>query len=177
MRRIGWWGLIVAIAISVFATTATGGDGSATPVKTGNAATDSSGGLDYQPPAWPEAPDSKAMISRLVTGTISVLGLCVATMLVGKRWLRGGPIKNTGGERLHVLESVSLGNRCTVVLVDVGGQRFLAGTDASGLKSLVSVPPSFDHALSESAGSVDPTSGDESAPAAGVRAAECVVKD
>jgi flagellar biogenesis protein FliO len=150
MQRIKCPTFILTIAISALATAAPGEDGSAKLARTGNVATDSSGGLDYQTPAWPEAPDTKAMISRLVTGTISVLGLCVATMLVGKRWWRGGPIKNSGGERLKVLESVSLGNRCTVVLVDVGGQKFLAGTDASGLKSLISVPDSFDHTLAVS---------------------------
>src|SRR5262245_33448560 len=50
--------------------------------------------LAYTPPAWPEAPDSKAMIIRLVLGTAIVLGLCAATLLLSKRWLRAGSPKN-----------------------------------------------------------------------------------
>src|SRR5262245_45755091 len=45
------------------------------------------GGLVYTPPAWPEEPDPKAMLTRLGLGTVLVLGLCVGTLWLGKCWL------------------------------------------------------------------------------------------
>lgn len=105
--------------------------------------------LEYSPPVWPDAPDTEAMLKRLAMGTATVIGLCVATMWLGRRWLRGVPIPGTTGNRLQLLESVALGNRCSVHLLRSGEHQILVGVDASGLKSLVPLPHLFDSTLRE----------------------------
>jgi flagellar biogenesis protein FliO len=105
--------------------------------------------LAYTPPAWPEAPDPKAMITRLVLGTAIVLGLCAGTLMLSKRWLRGMPVKTSATGPLAVIDSLALGNRCHVHLVGVGKHRVLVGMDASGLKSLVPLSEDFDEALNQ----------------------------
>lgn len=105
--------------------------------------------LTYAPDAWPEAPDAAAMLKRLVVGTAIVLALCVGTLLVGQRWLRGAPKRATAGDKLRLIETVSLGNRCSVHLLQAGEHQVLVGIDSTGVKSLVPLPPSFEQAISE----------------------------
>jgi len=107
------------------------------------------GSLEYVPPTWPEAPDSRAMLTRLGVGTAVVLALCVATLFVCRRWLRRLPGPETGNTRMTLLETLPLGNRCLVHLVRVGKQQVLVGLDGGGLKSLVALPEAFDEALAE----------------------------
>lgn len=105
--------------------------------------------LSYSPNDWPEAPDTGAMLKKLVFGTATVLALCVVTMVAGRRWLRGAPPRTAKTGKLRLIESVSLGNRCSVYLLRVGDLQILAGTDSSGMKSLVPLPPSFEQAIAE----------------------------
>jgi flagellar biogenesis protein FliO len=105
--------------------------------------------LAYTPPAWPEAPDPKAMIMRLVLGTAIVLGLCAGTLLLSKRWLRGMPVKNSTTGPLSLVDTLSLGNRCHVHLVGVGNRRILVGVDAGGLKSVVPLTEPFEDTLGD----------------------------
>ena len=106
-------------------------------------------GLSYRPPSWPEPPDAGAMLRRLGLGTAAVLVLCAGTLWIGKRWLRGTPVKGAGGGQLHLVETVALGNRCAVHLLRAGHQQVLVGVDGSGLKTVVALPPIFDTSLSE----------------------------
>jgi flagellar biogenesis protein FliO len=105
--------------------------------------------LAYTPPAWPEAPDPKAMIMRLVLGTAIVLGLCVCTLLLSKRWLRGMPVKSSTAGPLSLVDTLALGNRCQVHLIGVGKRRILIGVDASGLKSVVPLTEPFEETLGD----------------------------
>src|SRR5262245_52603593 len=83
----------------------------------------------YSPAAWPEAPDAAGMLKRLALGTCLVLGLCCTTLWMGKRWLSRSPLNKTGNQQLRVTESISLGNRCFVALVQAGPHQVLAGLD------------------------------------------------
>jgi flagellar biogenesis protein FliO len=105
--------------------------------------------LVYTPPTFPEAPDPRSMLLRLLLGTAFVLVLSVVTIFLSRRWLRqvGAPSAATG--RLAVVETLPLGNRCALHLVRVGRQQVLVGVDAAGLKSLVALPELFDEALAE----------------------------
>jgi flagellar biogenesis protein FliO len=105
--------------------------------------------LNYTPPTWPDAPDTAAMLRRLVLGTATVLGLCVCTLWIGRRWLRGAPRGATSGSRLRLVETVVLGNRCSVHLLQTGDHQVLVGIDGTGLKSLVPLPASFENTLAE----------------------------
>jgi flagellar biogenesis protein FliO len=106
-------------------------------------------GLNYNPPSWPDPPDAAAMLCRLGLGTMTVLGLCAGTLWIGKHWLRGTPAKAGAGGQLRLVETVSLGNRCTVHLLRAGDQQVLVGVDGTGLKSLVPLPASFENTLAE----------------------------
>lgn len=101
----------------------------------------------YTPPAFAEGPDLKAMLLRLGVGTALVLGLCVATLLVAKRWLGDGIQAAATGQQMRLLETLPVGRRCSVLLLAVGSQQVLVGVDASGVKSMVALPPAFEPQL------------------------------
>jgi hypothetical protein len=104
----------------------------------------------YSPPAWPDAPDAAAMFSRLVLGTAIVLGVCITTLCCGRRWFRR-PLQDNGTGRLRLVESIALGNRCFVYLLQTEHHHILAGTDTTGLKALIALPELFDAALANAA--------------------------
>lgn len=146
------WIPAVGLAIALFfAMNATGWSKEATKgTKAAAPAAAPRESLKYTPTEWPEAPDTAGMLRRLVVGTTIVLVLCVGTMVAGRRWLRGTPARSPSGNLMHLLETVSLGNRCSVHLVQVGDQQVLVGVDGNGVKSLVPLPPSFERALADS---------------------------
>ena len=96
--------------------------------------------LTYTPPAWPDAPDSTAMLLRLGWGTAVVLVVCVGSLWLLKRFVRGKSIGAVGGGQLRIVESLAINNRCSVYLLGAGNHQILAGIDASGLKALVALP-------------------------------------
>jgi flagellar biogenesis protein FliO len=104
---------------------------------------------DYREP-WPEPPNIGGVLGRLAMGTVVVLVLCVVTLVFGKRWLGGAVAKaGGGGTRLKLKESVPLGHRCFLHLVEVDGTRVLAATDAAGVKTLIPLPHAFDGLLDQ----------------------------
>jgi flagellar biogenesis protein FliO len=103
--------------------------------------------LSYTPSAMPEAPDPKAMLTRLGLATAGVLALCVGTLWFGRRWL-GAPAPQTGGvDQMRLIQTLALGNRCSLHLVHVRNRPVLIAADPSGLKSVVPLPESFEHEL------------------------------
>ena len=113
--------------------------------------------LAYTPPAYPEAPDPRAMLLRLALGTGFVLVLAVTTIWLGRRWLKQGPAADAPASRLGVVETLPLGNRCAVHLVRVGRQQVLVGVDATGLRSLVALPDLFEETLTHAEADTPPT--------------------
>jgi flagellar biogenesis protein FliO len=103
--------------------------------------------MKYEPPTWPEPPESGAVLFRLAAGTGTVLVLCVLTLVVGRRWLKGPAPKTGTGAQLQLLETLSLGNRCCVHIVRAGRHQVVVGTDGTGLKGLVALPESFERSL------------------------------
>ena len=101
----------------------------------------------YVPPAWPEPPNHQAVFLRLGVGTLAVLALCAATLWCSKHWLRGDVPAAAAGAQLRCIESLPLGNRCTVHLVHVGKRPVLVGADAAGIKTIVPLPESFSQTL------------------------------
>jgi len=109
----------------------------------------------YEPPTLPEMPPAGPMLLRLTLGTIFVLILCVFTLWVGKRWVR--PLAAPVGEnrKLRVLESLPLGGRCSVFLLQAEESKILVGVDQAGIKALVPLSPPFENALKEMTGADD----------------------
>jgi len=107
------------------------------------------GKLEYSAPVLPEAPSAQGMITRLVAGTCVVLGLCVITLWGIRRWLHPAAANGTAQREMRLLESLQLGNRCSLHLVHLGKQPILVGMDASGIKSIVPLPTPFEAALED----------------------------
>jgi flagellar biogenesis protein FliO len=150
-----WITTIGLMALLLAGTNSCLGRAKEAPQRTESPGSDGSGAesnpedLSYSPTAWPDAPDTSVMLRRLVLGTVTVLGLCVCTMWGGRRWLRGAPARTSTGATLRHLETVSLGNRCAVHLVQAGSHQILVGVDGGGIKSLVPLPQSFESAIAE----------------------------
>ncbi|HTU18370.1 MAG TPA: flagellar biosynthetic protein FliO [Gemmataceae bacterium] len=108
--------------------------------------------LEYTPPPLPDLPSPSAMFLRLALGTVFVLILCVLTLWIGKRWIR--PLAGPQGEnkQLRIIESLTLGGRCSVYLLQAGEARVLAGVDGAGIKALLPLPAEFAGALAEMTG-------------------------
>ncbi len=115
---------------------------------TATPADDRNSELTYQP-QWPAPPDTGAMLLRLVIGTVVVLALCVGTLWFGKPWLMRLQLTNTTGQPMQIEGTVALGNRAVLYLVKIGETQLIAGTDATGLKSLLALPVSFKDVLDE----------------------------
>lgn len=160
MRRLALlWLLVLGFAVSLPA--------AETGSKSAESDASSNGlNLSYSP-NWPDPPNTTGMLLRLGFGTVVTLGLCVATILGGRRWLQRAPV-NAATRQLHVEETVSLGHRAALYLVRFGDTRLIAGTDTSGLKSLVVVPALFPEMLDqrlEEPASVSPDRATASSPA------------
>lgn len=97
-----------------------------------------------------EGPDPSTRLIRLGIGTVIVLTLCVVTLLVCKRLGLGSPAATSKKGQLSLVETLPVGNRCCLHLVQVGTHQVLAGVDASGLKSLILLPEAFGEALAAS---------------------------
>ncbi len=114
-----------------------------------HAATTRESGVDFSySPNWPEPPDTSGMLLRLAFGTVATLGLCAGTLVIGRRWLQR-PTDGKAAKKIQIEESVVLGHRATLFLVKVGETHLVAGTDASGLKSLIVLPTSFADVLDQ----------------------------
>lgn len=87
------------------------------------------------------------MLSRLVGTTLLVSAACIASLVFAKRFMVKGSGTTTRTRKMRVLDSVSLHQRCTVKLIEVEGEKLIAGFDQTGLKVLVPLNGSFDNAL------------------------------
>ncbi|MFO0966554.1 MAG: flagellar biosynthetic protein FliO [Gemmataceae bacterium] len=101
------------------------------------------GAWSYAPPSWPEQPNTGAMFLRLGIGTVVVLAMCVATILLCKRWLGGTAAASATNTHLKRIETLALPQRCWVHLVHVGAHPVLVGGDAKGITTIVPLPESF----------------------------------
>ena len=108
-------------------------------------------GLDaYVPKPMAEPPGFGAIITRLLVGTVVSLILCVATIWFGRRWMeRGSHGVNPDQKQLVLVESLSLGRRCNVALLEVGDRQVLVGSDQGGLQSMLILPVAFENVMTE----------------------------
>ncbi len=105
--------------------------------------------LEYSPPELPEMSPPGPMLFRLGSGTIFVLILCFVTLWAGKRWVRPLTIPVGENRKLRVLESLALGGRCSVFLLQAEEAKVLVGVDQAGIKALLPLPQPFEGALAE----------------------------
>lgn len=151
-RRPNYWTMLVAVG--VVAVTAgmllpqwLPNEAPAAEPRTKRVETRKGGELEYTPPTWPEPPSAAGLLVRLGVGTAIVLGLSVATLWAGKRWLLGPNRAGVGGAHMQLVESLHLGNRCTLHLIQFASRQVLVGADATGVKSIVPLPDAFEDCL------------------------------
>lgn len=143
MRRVVCLGLLLMFVSGSLEA----GDPSSRGEETNAAAQTSDTDFSYSP-NWPQPPDTSGLLMRLGFGTVVTLGLCVGTLVIGRRWLQR-PTAGGTSRQLHIEESVVLGHRATLFLVKVGDSRLVVGTDAGGLKSLIALPTTFAEVLDQ----------------------------
>ena len=119
------------------------------PDETGIAPIHSKDNLEYEPPGFPEMPPLQPMLKRLAFGTIFVLILCMLVLWTGKRWVRPLAAPTLKSRKLRILESLPLGGRCSVFLLQADEAKILVGVDQAGIKSLLPLPQSFEPDLAE----------------------------
>lgn len=107
------------------------------------------GDLRYVPPELPDVPSTRAMFLRLGGMTVVVLVLCVGVLVCGKFWMRGFAPNQAVGAKLSLVETLQLGNRCCLHLVQLSSRQVLVGADATGIKTVVPLPDVFDNCLDE----------------------------
>jgi flagellar biogenesis protein FliO len=105
--------------------------------------------LRYVPPQMPEAPSTRTMFLRLGGMTVAVLVLAVGVMLCGKYWMRGFAATGVSSGNLALVETLQLGNRCSLHLVQLSSRQVLVGADATGIKTVVPLPDAFDACLND----------------------------
>jgi flagellar biogenesis protein FliO len=104
---------------------------------------------EYTAPQLPDMPSPQALLTRLATGTVFVLGLAVVSLYGARRWLKmAGPVGTTPGA-MKLIETLQLGNRCSLHLVQLGKRDVLIGVDGGGIKTIVPLAASFEDVLSE----------------------------
>ena len=111
--------------------------------------TANSGDLHYEPPQMPEVPSTRALFLRLGGMTAVVLVIGVGVLVGGRRWLHGMAPARTANGALRLVETLPLGNRCNLHLVQVATRQILVGADATGIKSVVTLSDDFENYLGE----------------------------
>src|SRR5258708_6949107 len=92
----------------------------------------SKGPGQYVAPPLPPMPSPQAILGRLATGTVVVLGLAVVSLCGARRWLKLNVAPGMSSGNLKLIETLQLGNRCALHLVHLGKREVLVGTDGGG---------------------------------------------
>ena len=107
------------------------------------------GKTPIEAPTLPDMPNPQSMLLRLLAGTVLVLGLAVASIWGMRRWLQNQRPAALGQRELRLVETLPLGNRCSVHRVQLGKREILIGVDGAGVKTIVPLAKAFDEVLGE----------------------------
>ena len=103
----------------------------------------------YTAPAIPDAPNPQTMVVRLVTGTVIVLVLAVGSLWGMRRWMQTTGYGDNSAGVMRLIETLPLGNRCSLHLVHLGKREVLIGVDGAGIKTIVPLPSAFEDVLAD----------------------------
>lgn len=97
-------------------------------------------------------PDAIERLPRLMFMTVVVLGGCVGTLLIARRWMmRSGLVTpSQGSPRLQIVASLSIAPRSQLHIVRFDHREVLVGVDARGLQQIQVIPPAFEDVLQSS---------------------------
>jgi len=87
------------------------------------------------------------ILMRAVAWIAIVLCVCCLIVLSARHWQRRRGLLPTTTARSKVLETLSLGPSRTVSLIEMHGYRALVASDATGIRSLVLAPSSFEETI------------------------------
>jgi hypothetical protein len=105
----------------------------------------------YSPPTAPPAPDLGGVLLRLGGLTALTLLLCGGVIWWARQAARKRLLAPNASGRLVLEARLPLDARNAVVLLRADGHPVIVTTDATGLRSIVPVQPSFDAALADAA--------------------------
>jgi flagellar biogenesis protein FliO len=114
-----------------------------------SAETKAKGKTDYAGPVLPDMPSPQGLLTRLASGTMLVLGLAVAAIWGLRRWQQAQAPAATAPRHLQLLETLPLGNRCSLHLVHTGQCDILIGVDGAGIKNMLTLPKPFEEIMAE----------------------------
>ena len=106
-----------------------------------------SSAFPYSPPTAPPPPDLFGVVLRLVGLTVITLLVCGGVIWWAKRATRKRLLAANTGGRLVLEGHLPLDARNAIHLLRVDGHPVVVTTDATGLKSIVPMQPTFDAAL------------------------------
>jgi flagellar biosynthetic protein FliO len=86
---------------------------------------------------------------KMMAAVLVVVALGIAAIYVSKKYLP--KITNLHGRRIHVVETVSLGPRKALHLVQIGHQQLLIGSTSEGITALADVTDALTRLSSEEA--------------------------
>lgn len=101
------------------------------------------GPLTYREPAAPAPVDLGGLALRLVIGTATVLGACVVSLWLARRWLPHGQPAKKGQGRMKILDTLAVAPRGCVQLIEIEHRLVLIASDAGGIKSVTPLPQQF----------------------------------
>jgi flagellar biosynthetic protein FliO len=81
--------------------------------------------------------DTRELFLKMMGAVLLVAVLGIAAMYISKRFLP--KITNLPGKKIHILETVHLGPRKTVHLLQIGNQQLLIGSTSEGITALADV--------------------------------------
>jgi len=98
--------------------------------------------------------DFGGLITQLVVSTVLVLGLCIAILIVAKKFRldslfmkKAAATTATSTTNMKLESTLRLGRCNTLHIVEAGGNRLAVGMDATGIKTIVPLQPVFSQQL------------------------------
>jgi flagellar biogenesis protein FliO len=112
--------------------------------------------FEYTPPTAPPAPDLFGVLLRLGGLTVLTLLLCGGVIWWARRATRKRLLAANSSGRLVLVGNLPLDARNAVHLIRVDGHPVVVTTDATGLKAILPVQPTFDAVLDDTADAPTP---------------------
>ena len=100
------------------------------------------------PPSLAPALNTKDLLLKLVAGVVLSVSLCIGIMLVGSRFSQHQQGKRAS-THLRVIDSLLVGQRTWLELVQVKDQLVVISRDATGINNVVALPTTFGEKLEE----------------------------
>ena len=100
------------------------------------------------PPSLAPALNTKDLLLKLLAGVVLSISLCIGIMLVGSRFSQHQQGKRAS-THLKVVDSLLVGQRTWLELVQVKEQLVVISRDATGIQNVVALPTTFGEKLEE----------------------------